>query len=92
MRRYHGGQLVKRGVYLNLSSFELNHLYELPAILPSHVEVDYVKLPAFLALLTGPFAGLALIIFLPLVGILSVCYMLVYKAGRGVALLVRKTG
>lgn len=90
MKRYNGGETVPRGVYLNLSDWELIQLYgDIPA-LPGNGEVKYIKVPAVLAVLGGPFAGLAFIIFLPLAGIIGIISFLAYKMAWGALILGRK--
>ncbi len=91
MKRYYGMDRVKKGIYLNLSNYELNHLYEDPAVLPGNESISYIKLPAFIALLGGPLAGLALVIFLPLVGVIGLVYIIVHKSQQGIVALGRKT-
>ncbi len=90
MKRHYGGETVKQGVYLDLSIFELNHLYKEPAVLPGLPCVEYVRVPASFALLLGPLAGLGLIIFLPLVGIIGIIYVLIYRVERAILALGRK--
>ncbi len=90
MKRYHGRELVPRGVYLNLSTLEFVQLYGDTRVLPGSGEVKYLKTPAALAVVAGPFAGLAFIIFLPLIGILGVIGFLGYKLGQLVWFFGRK--
>ncbi len=90
MKRYHGKEPVPRGVYLNLSTWELNQLYGDTLILPGSSEVKYLKVPAALAVIAGPFAGLAFIIFLPLVGIIGIIGFLAYKVGWWALVLGRR--
>ncbi|MBI2831563.1 MAG: hypothetical protein HYX79_04825 [Chloroflexi bacterium] len=80
MRKYHGGEPVRRGVYLNLATLELVPLYGDIRILPTDGGARYVKVPAPLVMIFGPFAGLVFAIFLPTVGILGMLGFLAYKA------------
>ena len=90
MKRHSGGEKVARGVYLNLSNWELTQLYGDTPVLPGNGKVKYIKIPAVLAVIGGPFAGLAFIIFLPLVGIIGIISFLAYKIAWGALILGRK--
>jgi hypothetical protein len=90
MKKYRGGELVPQGVYLNLSTLELVQLYGDTRLLPGSGEVKYLKTPAALAVVAGPFVGLAFIIFLPLIGILGIIGFLGYKSGQWVQVFGRK--
>ena len=90
MRKYHGGEIVPKGVYLNLPMWEFVQLYHETPVLPGNAEVKYFKVPAVLAVVTGPFAGLAFIIFLPLIGIVGIVSFLAYKAFQWTLLLGHK--
>jgi hypothetical protein len=81
MKRYHGKETAPRGVYLNLANGELVQLYGGTLVLPGTSGVNYIKIPAALAVIGGPFAGLAFIIFLPLAGLIGVLSFLGYKVG-----------
>ncbi len=83
MKRYCGGEAIPKGVYLNLSTWELVQLYGENPVLPKTNEIKYIKVPAPLAVVAGPFAGLAFIIFLPFVGIMGIISFLAYKIGWG---------
>ncbi|MBM2824506.1 MAG: hypothetical protein HW402_170 [Dehalococcoidales bacterium] len=89
MRKYQGGESVPRGIYLNLSTWEYSQLYGEKRVLPAS-QGKYIKVPAVLAVVTGPFAGLVFIIFLPLVGIVGIVSFLAYKTGQVALVLGRK--
>jgi hypothetical protein len=91
MKKYYGTDRVKKGIYLNLTNYEMNHLYEDPAMLPGNESIAYIKLPTFLAAVGGPVAGLALVIFLPLVGVIGLVYIIFHKIQQGILSLGRKT-
>jgi len=91
MKRYYGGEATPKGVYLNLSTWELVQLYKDKPVLPGGSEVKYTRVPAPLAIIAGPFAGLAFIIFLPFIGIVGLVSFLAYKIGQGALLLGRRT-
>ncbi len=82
MRKYSSGEKAPRGVYLNLSTWELAQLHGETPVLPGAGQAQYLKVPAMLAVIVGPFAGLAFIIFLPLLGIVGGGSLLAYKLGR----------
>ncbi|MDP2952718.1 MAG: hypothetical protein Q8O76_05335 [Chloroflexota bacterium] len=84
MRQYKGREMAPQGVYLNLSTWELVQLHEKPPVLPGGSEIRYVKLPGPMVMVLAPLAGLALVVFLPLIGILGLTGFLAYKVGRGV--------
>ncbi len=79
MKTHRGGEAVTKGVYLNLSTFELNQVYGEPPVLPENGKARYLRLPALLAVLGGPIAGLVFIIFLPLIGIVGAAAVIIYK-------------
>ncbi|MFC1987559.1 hypothetical protein ACFLVH_03330 [Chloroflexota bacterium] len=91
MKKYQGGEAIAAGVYLNLATWELVQLYDEKPVLPGKSGVKYVKVPAPFAVLAGPFAGLAFIIFLPFIGIVGIISFLAYKIGQGALVLGRKT-
>ena len=90
MNEYRGGTQVKKGVYLNRTNGELVQLYGQVRVLPGGGGVRYIKVPAVLAVMGGPFAGLAFVFFLPLIGIIGIIGFLAYKAWHGTAALGRK--
>jgi len=85
-----GGTKVAKGVYLNLANGELVQLYGQVRVLPGGGNDKYIKVPGILAVIGGPFVGLAFVIFLPLVGIIGMIGFLVYKAWHGTVALGRK--
>ncbi len=72
MTGYHGEQIVKEGFYLKQTTGEFVQLYGDNLILPGSMEVKYLKVPAAVVVVAGPFTGLAFIIFLPLIGIIGI--------------------
>ena len=91
MTGYHGGQVAKEGFYLKRTTGECVQLYGDNLILPGSMEVKYLKVPAAVVVVAGPFAGLAFIIFLPLTGIIGIIGFLAYKVGQWVHIFGRKT-
>jgi hypothetical protein len=90
MNEYKGGTKVVKGVYLNKANGELTQLYGQVRVLPGGSDERYIKVPGLLAVMGGPFVGLAFVIFLPLVGIIGMIGFLVYKAWHGLVALGRK--
>ncbi|MFH1169684.1 MAG: hypothetical protein V1691_03205 [Chloroflexota bacterium] len=87
MRRYHGGESVTKGLYLNIAMLEFVQLYQAKPALPGDAKTKYMKVPAALSVLAGPLAGLVFIIFLPFIGIVGLVSFIAYKAWQGVAAL-----
>ena len=90
MKRYYGMEKAQPGAYLSLSTWEFTRL-EKEAVLPGEKNARYIKVPAAMAMITGPFAGLAFIIFLPLVGIVGLVAFLGYKLWQGAVAAERRT-
>ena len=90
MKRYYGTEKAPLGAYLSLSTWEFTRL-EKEAVLPGGKDARYIKVPAAMAMITGPFAGLAFIIFLPLVGIVGLVAFLGYKLWQGAVAAERRT-
>ena len=82
MRKYSSGEKAPQGVYLNLSTWELVQLPREAPILPRAGQAQYLKVPVALAAAVAPLAGLAFILFLPLIGIVGGGGLLAYKVGR----------
>jgi hypothetical protein len=91
MRRYSGTEKAPPGAYLNLSTWEFTRLDEGETALPGEKNVRYVKVPPVMAMITGPFAGLVFIVFLPLVGIVGLLAFLGYKLWQGAVAAERRT-
>ena len=91
MTGYHGGQIVKEGFYLKQTTGEFMQLYGDNLVLSGSMEVKYLKVPAAVVVVAGPFAGLAFIIFLPLTGIIGIIGFLAYKIGQWAHIFGRKT-
>ena len=86
MKKYNGREQVRKGVYLNRGTGELIQMYGRNRILPGEPETGYIKVPGWLAIIGGPFAGLALVMFLPLVGVIGMGWFFGCKAWQGVGL------
>ena len=90
MNEYRGGNKAAKGVYLNRANGELVQLYGQVRVLPGGGGERYIKVPGALAVMGGPFAGLAFVMFLPLIGIIGLIGFLAYKAWHGMAALGQK--
>ncbi len=91
MRTYRGTEEGPGGVYLNLTNGEFVQLHEKTRLLPGTREVKYIKVPAALAMIAGPFIGLAFIIFLPFAGVAGFVSYLGYWLWRGIMAMERWT-
>ena len=79
MKRYEGGDKVKKGTYLNLTTGEFLSLSAESSALPDPATTRYLSVPIGLVLVAGPVIGLAYIIFLPLAGIGSLVMLAAHK-------------
>ncbi|MBI4186515.1 MAG: hypothetical protein HY530_03285 [Chloroflexi bacterium] len=86
MRVHYGGQLAVGGVYLNRSTGELIRPNARTWHLPGDSTAKYLKVPAVLAVIAGPLAGLAFIFFLPFIGLAGAAIFLAYRAAYGLRL------
>jgi hypothetical protein len=67
MTTYTGQQNVEPGLYLNLKNFSITHV-DTSGPLPGADAARYYRVPMLLMLAAAPLAGLAFVIFLPLIG------------------------
>lgn len=81
MAGYHGGQAVKRGLYLKRSTWEFESVAGRGGILPGNKETSYSRLPLPAVMVAGPLMGLAYVISLPIVGCLAFSYFLARRVG-----------
>jgi len=70
-----GQQHAEPGLYLNLKHFTITHL-ETRGPLPGAEAVRYLRVPMLLMLAAAPLAGLAFVIFLPLIGFVMAARLL----------------
>ncbi|MDO8567637.1 MAG: hypothetical protein Q7R57_02855 [Dehalococcoidales bacterium] len=83
MNKYYGGEPVAEGMYLNLGNLEFVRVNDEAQILQGDRDNRYIKVPGAMAVVAGPLAGLAFILFLPLVGIAGMVTFLIYKGLKG---------
>ena len=69
MKRYHGNEKVRPGIYFNLRQLSFTSMED-DGRLPGTSEDVYRSVPAIALLVVGPLVGLAYVIFLPLIGFL----------------------
>lgn len=65
MVSYVGGQDIKKGCYLNLSSWEFEYVTGRHGYLPGNGKGHYYRVPYPLMMVAGPSTGLVYIAFLP---------------------------
>jgi hypothetical protein len=81
IRKHGGGQLVPGGVYLKNKGWELVPIPEEGGRLPAGEDITYYEVPVLLALALAPVAGLAFILFVPIL----VPVVTVYGLGKIIA-------
>ncbi len=92
MAKYYGGQLVKKGYYLNRATLEFEPIAKEAGKLPGDKETIYTRLPLPTVATITPLLGLTLVIFLPMVGIIGLAALLGYRTWQLAQLLGRKMG
>jgi hypothetical protein len=75
MATYTGKQTAEPGLYLRTTKFAIKQLNE-SGPLPGTERDTYYRVPTLLALVTAPLAGLAFVIFIPLIGIAMALWLL----------------
>ncbi|MEW6033360.1 MAG: hypothetical protein AB1603_00730 [Chloroflexota bacterium] len=83
MEKKFGGQQTERGVYVSLCTGELITVPSGGGALPGEASITYVRTPTLVAAVLGPFVGLAYVIFLPLIGIVTVVWFAARQLARG---------
>jgi hypothetical protein len=68
MATYTGKQQVEPGLYVRTRKFSVTHIDQ-SGPLPGTDRDTYYRVPTLVALVTAPLAGLAFVIFIPLIGI-----------------------
>ena len=68
MVRYHGNEVVNRGLYWNSGKWEITTVEKEGTRLPGGEDVKYHRIPVALVLILGPVLGAAYVMFLPLIG------------------------
>ncbi len=85
--KHEAGDFVKGGIYWSRKAWDLTTIPEEGGRLPTAEGADYYyHLPVLAVMLLGPFAGLAFVIFLPIVG----AVVAVYVAPRALVAAIRR--
>lgn len=82
MTGYHGGQIVKGGIYLKRATWELESVARGGGNLPGNKEARYSRMPLPVVMAVGPLMGLAYVISLPIVFCLAFGYFLTRWVGQ----------
>lgn len=85
-----GGEGARRGAYFKITTGEFVTIAQDGNALPGGREASYLRMPAPLIMILGPFLGLAYVIFLPLIGILMVAGFVAAKMGQATGVAVRR--
>lgn len=80
-KKHSAGQFVQGGVYLQSKAWELVSVPGEAGRLPEGEDSTYYRVPVMLVLVLGPVAGLAFILFVPLL----VPLLTLYAAGKVIA-------
>jgi hypothetical protein len=90
MLTHKGGHRVDKGTYWNVRNGHRVDVTE-EYILPGNESTHYIKMSAGAMLLSGPFIGLAYVVFLPFIGIAMVATVLGREIMAGAISLVGKS-
>jgi hypothetical protein len=82
MASYAGGQSVKGGYYLSLSSWKLEHVTQGGGDLPGSKEERYSRVPYPAVMVAGPLSGLAYITLLPVMFCAALGFCFLRQNGR----------
>ncbi len=82
MTVYHGGQIVKGGLYLKRATWELESVANRGGNLPGNEETRYSRVPLPAVMAAGPLMGLAYVISSPIVFCLASSYFFVHWVGQ----------
>lgn len=84
MKRYYGGEVVKRGIYLNLNRKDLITIENDGEFLAGESNDSYVNVPPLAMIVVGPLMGLIYVVFLPFIGFAMVLGLVSGKVWLGV--------
>jgi hypothetical protein len=74
MTRYHGAEMVKPGIYLNVRQLTFKSMEE-EGRLPGTADDTYRRVPMLAMFALAPILGLTYVIFLPLIGFAMVAWV-----------------
>ena len=84
MKRYYGGEVVKRGIYLNLNRKDLITIENEGEVLAGESNDSYVNIPPLAMIVVGPLMGLIYVVFLPFISFAMVLGLVAGKVWLGV--------
>src|SRR3989337_3928677 len=84
MKRYYGGEVVKRGFYLSLKRKDLVTIESEWGLWPSGSNDFYFEVPPLLMIVVGPLMGLIYVIFLPFISFAMIVGLVANKLWLGV--------
>ena len=84
MKRYYGGEVVKRGIYLSLKRKDLVTIENEEGLLPSGGNDSYFEVPPLVMIVVGPLMGLIYVIFLPFISFAMIVGLVANKLWLGV--------
>ncbi len=84
MKRYYGGEVVKRGIYLSLNRKDLITIENEGEFLAGESNDSYVKVPPLAMIVVGPFMGLIYVIFLPFISFAVILGLVARRVWLGV--------
>lgn len=84
MKRYYGGEVVKRGIYLSLRRKDLITIENEGELLGGESYDSYVNVPPLAMIVVGPFIGLIYVIFLPFISFAMILGLVARRVWLGV--------
>lgn len=81
-RKYHGGEWVKSGAYMNTRTAEFASTPRGGGELPGQAGARYIRVPVAVVMFAGPLMGLLFVILLPLAGVLAIPVVLFRSVQR----------
>lgn len=91
MEKMTGGQWTKGGIYVSLRTGEFITVPKDGGELPGEASVRYARMPAAIAAVLGPVVGLAYVIFLPAVGLITLAWIIGRLISRGLGAMKLRT-
>ena len=84
MKRYYGGEVVRRGIYLSLRRKDLITIENEGELLAGESYDSYVNVPPLAMIVVGPFIGLIYVIFLPFISFAMILGLVARRVWLGV--------
>ena len=79
MKRYYGGEVVARGIYLSIKRRDLVTIENERGLLSGGSSDPYVRIPLLAMIAVGPILGLIYVIFLPFISFAMVVGLMANK-------------